>query len=135
MALDIIPISAVLLIIFSIILMVRYKRKNPLSLSFFILNGVMFTVMVAFYMYYLLDPYIFINLSAWMFWILIIIGLVLEIFCLYKRYIPGQITAAAIHLFVVFPTIFSIGGFLMILASIELIIAIFYMMQKYQATR
>lgn len=126
MVLETIPILSVLLIGFAtfLILSGRKKRKDSLPLLFLILNGVLLVAMLTFFVNYLWNTNIFSNTPAWFFWSLIILGLVIEIFCLYKKYVPGQIIASATHLFVVFATIFSIGIILLLLAVIELIIAI-----------
>lgn len=64
-------------------------------------------------------------------WILFITSIVIEIFSIAQKIIPGQLLAASLLLFLVVPTIFSIGIYLLVLAIIELIIA-FILFQKYR---
>lgn len=126
MVLEIIPILSILLIGLAtyLILSGKKKRKDSLPLIFLILNGILIMAMITFFINYLMSANIFSVTPAWFFWSLIFLGLLIEMFCLYKKYVPGQLVAAATHLFVVFPTIFSIGIILLLLAAIELIIAI-----------
>lgn len=55
-------------------------------------------------------------------WVILSIGIVLEIFSLYKKIIPGQLIAISSILFLVMPTILSIGIYLLVISIILLII-------------
>lgn len=124
--LNIIPIIAIVMIGLSTLLSMKElrKRKDSISFIFLIVNGVLLVYMITFFITYVTNSDILQHTPAWVFWSFIILGLIVEVFCLYKKYIPGQIMAAALHLFIVFPTIFSIGIFLLILAIAELTVAI-----------
>ena len=69
--------------------------------------------------------------SPYLLWFPLIFGFGLEIFSLYKKIIPGQLIAASIHLFLVMPTILSIGIVLLLITIVELVIALLYY-QKYR---
>jgi hypothetical protein len=124
--LNVIPILAILLIGLAAFFSIKEmrKRKDSISFIFLIVNGVLLVFMITFFITYVTTSNILQHTPAWVFWSFIILGFIVEVFCLYKKYIPGQIMAAALHLFMVFPTIFSIGIFLLILAIAELTVAI-----------
>lgn len=126
MLLDIIPILSIVLIVFATFLTLsrRKKEKDLFSFILIILNVALLITIITFYINYLINSSFISNMPIWFYWLLIILGLVIEVMCLYKKYVAGQILAGAIHLFVVFPTIFSIGIILLLLAVIELIVAI-----------
>lgn len=71
---------------------------------------------------------ILLNFSA-LLWFLFALSLTIEVFSAYRRVIPGQLIAASILLYLVYPTILSIGIYLLIIAIIELTFA-FIIFQK-----
>lgn len=54
------------------------------------------------------------------YWLLVIVGLVLEWVSIKFKYTSGQLTAAALHLFIGYVAILSIGALFCLLAVIEI---------------
>lgn len=123
--------TALLLNVIATYLAYRAWKKTNDSLPFYIIcTGSLFSFLMIG-----LTIDLFFNASPFLFhapallWLILLIGIVLEIFSLYKKVIPGQLIAASLFLFLVMPTIFSFGIFLLIMSIIILIIA-FVMFQK-----
>ncbi|BAB04771.1 hypothetical protein P4637_17595 [Halalkalibacterium halodurans] len=125
MLLGVIPVLAILLLGFNIHLLVKERRykKSWISFSMLGLNGLLFVAFTFFLLVYMAGFVTITTIPPFVYWFLIMLGFIIEGMSLYKKYVPGQMTAAAIHLFVVLPTIFSIGIVLLLVAIIELIVA------------
>ncbi|WP_139365729.1 hypothetical protein [Shouchella patagoniensis] len=65
-------------------------------------------------------------------WGLIGFGILIELISLVKKSVPGQFVAASLHLFLVVPTIFSIGSILLIIAMIEIAGALYFILKSNQ---
>ena len=63
-------------------------------------------------------------------WGLIIVSILIELVSLIKKIIPGQLIAASILLFLVYPTILSIGFYLLIVTIIELAVALLFFQKQ-----
>ena len=96
------------------------KRKNSLPLLFTILGSSLFIVMMVLTINLFFSSSPLLTNSPALLWIFIALSIVIELFSLYKKLLPGQLIAASILLFLVYPTILSIGIFLLLIAIIEL---------------
>lgn len=118
--------SALLLNMIAVYL--SYKRinkpRNSLPLLFTMIGTGLFITMTALTINLIFSaaPILF-NFSA-LLWFLIALGIIIEVFSVYRKVIPGQLIAASIFLFLVYPTILSIGIYLLLIAIIELILAL-----------
>ena len=118
--------SALLLNMIAVYL--SYKRinkpRNSLPLLFTMIGTGLFFSMTALSINLIFSaaPILF-NFPA-LLWFLIALGIIIEVFSVYRKVIPGQLIAASIFLFLVYPTILSIGIYLLLIAIIELILAL-----------
>lgn len=118
--------SALLLNMIAVYL--TYKRinkpRNSLPLLFTMIGTGLFITMTALTINLIFSaaPILF-NFPA-LLWFLIALGIIIEVFSVYRKVIPGQLIAASIFLFLVYPTILSIGIYLLLIAIIELILAL-----------
>ena len=118
--------SALLLNMIAVYL--SYKRinkpRNSLPLLFTMIGTGLFITMTALTINLIFSaaPILF-NFPA-LLWFLIALGIIIEVFSVYRKVIPGQLIAASIFLFLVYPTILSIGIYLLLIAIIELILAL-----------
>ena len=118
--------SALLLNMIAVYL--SYKRinkpQNSLPLLFTMIGTGLFFSMTALSINLIFSaaPILF-NFPA-LLWFLIALGIIIEVFSVYRKVIPGQLIAASIFLFLVYPTILSIGIYLLLIAIIELILAL-----------
>ena len=106
------------------------KSNNKMPLLFAILGSAAFVIMIILTidLTYNTNPILF-NFPL-LLWGLLIGSILIEVFSLYKKIIPGQLIAASIFLFLVYPTILSIGFYLLIITIIELAIALFYFQKQ-----
>lgn len=123
--------TALLLVIIATYLSYKEMKKNRTTLAFsFTSMGVLFFLfIIGFTIDLFLNTTPLLLHSPGLLWLLLVLSLLLEIFSLIKKIIPGQLLAASLLLFLVLPTIFSMGIFLLIIAILELIIA-FIIFQK-----
>lgn len=100
------------------------KPQNSLPLLFTMIGTGLFITMTALSINLIFSaaPILF-NFPA-LLWFLIALGIIIEVFSVYRKVIPGQLIAASIFLFLVYPTILSIGIYLLLIAIIELILAL-----------
>ena len=96
------------------------KRKNSLPLLFTILGSSLFIVMMVLTINLFFSSSPLLTNSPALLWIFIALSILIELFSLYKKLLPGQLIAASILLFLVYPTILSVGIFLLLIAIIEL---------------
>jgi hypothetical protein len=102
------------------------NNKNNIPPTFaLVLNGVLFLSLVVFIALFMKNSDVITQIPAPYYWLLLFAGLIIEIFSFRQKYIPGHFTAAAIHCFVGFVAIFSIGLPLLVLALIEICIAVY----------
>ncbi len=101
------------------------KQKDHLSFPIFIISIVHLVLATIFTLNLLWSSTPWLTHVAPLLWFLLVFGLAIELFSFVKKNIPGLFLGAAIHLFLVLPTIFSIGIFILIFAIFELIIAFF----------
>ncbi|MGN7313535.1 hypothetical protein ACTHQ4_20830 [Alkalicoccobacillus gibsonii] len=116
--------SAIFINALSLVIIARQKNKG-FSIygvigvgTFIIMSGLTINFFVS-------ENPILLNFSA-LLWFLIIVGFLFEVIGLVKKSIPIQLLGASLHLFIVFPTIFSIGIILLIVAIAELLGALFF---------
>lgn len=123
--------TALLLVMIATYLSYKEMKKNRTSLAFsFTSIGIVFSLFIIGFtidLFFNTTPLLL--HSPGILWLLLAFSLLLEIFSLIKKIIPGQLLAASLLLFLVLPTIFSIGIFLLVIAIIELLIA-FIIFQK-----
>ena len=96
------------------------KRKNSLPLLFTILGSSLFIVMMVLTINLFFSSSPLLTNFPILLWIFIALSIVIELFSLYKKLLPGQLIAASILLFLVYPTILSVGIYLLLIAIIEL---------------
>ena len=96
------------------------KRKNSLPLLFTILGSSLFIVMMVLTINLFFSSSPLLTDFPALLWIFIALSIVIELFSLYKKLLPGQLIRLPILLFLVYPTILSIGIFLLLIAIIEL---------------
>ena len=99
------------------------KQKNRLLSAIFILSIIHIILATIFTINLLWSDNPWITNSAPLLWFFLIFGIAVELLSLFKKNVPGQLLAASIHLFLVMPTLFSIGIFVLVLAIAELLIA------------
>lgn len=104
------------------------KQKDNLSSTIFFISIAHLILATIFSLNFLWSNHPWLVNVAPLLWFLIIFGLAVELFSLFRKNVPGLFLGAAIHLFLVLPTIFSIGIFILLLAIVELILAfiVFY---------
>lgn len=102
----------------------RNKSRNNLPLLFTIIGTSLFITMTVLTvnLFFSTAPILF-NFPV-LFWFLIALGIIIEMFSIYKKIIPGQLIAASLFLFLVYPTILSIGIYLLLIATAELVLAL-----------
>jgi hypothetical protein len=121
------PFISIFLLLVSIAFTRNNKNnKNIIPPTFaLVLNGVLFLSLVVFIALFMKNSDVITQIPAPYYWLLLFAGLIIEIFSFRQKYIPGHFTAAAIHCFVGFVAIFSIGLPLLVLALIEICIAVY----------
>ncbi|WP_054708581.1 hypothetical protein [Bacillus sp. JCM 19041] len=123
-------LSAIFINALSLFIFLRQKNKGfvlygVIGASVFIMmSGLTFNFFVS-------ENPILLNDSG-LLWFLIVAGFLFELVGLIKKSIPFQLLAASLHLFIVLPTIFSIGIFLLIVAIAELLVALFFYLKNKQ---
>lgn len=121
------PIISICLLLVSIVL-TRYskniKHAIPPTVAF-VLNGVLILSLIEFIALFMNNNDVITQIPAPYYWLLLFAGFIIEIFSYRQKYIPGHFIAAALHCFVGFIATFSIGLPLLILALIEIIIAVY----------
>ncbi|MEB5482249.1 hypothetical protein MKZ19_21630 [Shouchella clausii] len=122
------PVVSGILILFSFFMSIRHrkKRESRLPQIVFVLNGVGLLSLMVFLIFFLQNESIITAIPAVVYWLLIAVGVVVGIFSVIAKYVPGHLTSAAILIFCGFITIFSIGVILFVLAIIELLMALFH---------
>ncbi|PAD13327.1 hypothetical protein [Shouchella clausii] len=115
-----------------IALFVFLRRKSEKDVWFGILGMSMFIAMVGLSVNVLVSDNPLLFHYPGLLWGLIAFGLVIEVVSLAKKSVSGQLIAASLHLFLVFPTIFSIGIILLVLAIMEIVGAILFFMKYRQ---
>ena len=104
--------------------------KNKPALLFTILGAATFVVLSILTINFTFSQNpILLNFPA-LLWGLIIVSILIELVSLIKKIIPGQLIAASILLFLVYPTILSIGFYLLIITIIELAVALLYFQKQ-----
>jgi hypothetical protein len=114
------------------IVFIRYSKSDKFTIPptiAIVLNGVLILSLIAFIALFMKNSDVITQIPAPCYWLLLFAGLIIEIFSYLQKYIPGHFIAAALHCFVGFIAIFSIGLPLLILTLIEIIIA-FYQHQR-----
>lgn len=117
----------------SIFLLTRHKSRYG-RFEWIMGSVVLLTMLGLTYNYYVSEHPILFNYPG-LLWELIGLGILIELISLVKKSIPGQIVAASLHLFLVVPTIFSIGSILLIMAIIEIAGALFFLLKTDQPRR
>lgn len=127
----VLPLISICLILTSAFISIRNKkeRKDIPPQMILLLNGVILLSLVMFVTSFLQNENVVTQIPFTYYWFLMFVGIAVEAFAIHKKYAPGHITAAAIHIFVGFVAIFSIGFLLLVLALFELGMA-FYQNQK-----
>lgn len=121
------PIVSICLLVISIVF-IRYSKNDKFTIPptvAFVLNGLLIFSLIAFIALFMNNSDVITQIPALCYWLLLFAGLIIEIFSFRQKYIPGHFIAAALHCFVGFVAIFSIGLPLLILALIEIIIAVY----------
>ncbi|MDS9471256.1 hypothetical protein [Sporosarcina pasteurii] len=108
---------------------VMKKSRSKQSFFFTTIGFVLLIMMVGLTIDLFFNPTPILLHAPFLIWMLFILSILLEIYSVFKRIIPGQLLAASLLLFLVIPTILSMGIFFLILAIIELVIA-FILFQK-----
>lgn len=98
--------------------------KHSFPLYFMSMGGAFFLVMIGLTIDLFFNSTPLLLNAPTLLWGLLIIGIGLEIFSLYKKIIPGQLLAASLLLFLVMPTILSIGIYLFVITIVILFIAL-----------
>lgn len=104
----------------------EWKETNQ-TLPFYIMisGAVLFLGMIGLTIDLFFNPTAILLHTPTLLWLILGLGIVIESFSLYKKLIPGQLIAISLLLFLVMPTIFSIGIYLLIISIILLIITLF----------
>jgi len=103
----------------------KKKRKGRTPQVFLTLNGGFLLSLIMFLVLFFQDEQTITAIPSPVYWFLIAVGLITGIFSISTKYVPGQLTSAALLLFSGFIAIFSIGIILIALAIIEVLIAFF----------
>ncbi len=121
------PIISIFLVLVSSVLSLQNKKETKtIPTQFMIaLNGVFFLFFIVFVFLFTQNNDILTQIPASYYWFLIVVGIFIELFSFRKKHVPGHITAASIHCFAGFVTIFSIGFLLLVLCLFELSIAVY----------
>lgn len=122
MLLSIFPVLSILLLCTSLWLMIKLKKQtNPLHSVFLFLNGIFLLSLIAITISFL-AMYDLTIIPPWVYWILIIAGIVTGIVSFIIKNVPGQLMSAGLLLFTGFVALFSIGVILLTLFIIQLIV-------------
>lgn len=105
------------------------QNRTPLAFAFTSIGVIFFLFIIGFTIDLFFNTTPLLLHSPGLLWILLALSVLLEGFSLFKKNIPGQLLAASLLLFLVLPTILSIGIFLLLIAIIELVV-VFIMYQK-----
>lgn len=105
------------------------STKKSFPFSFVIIGIASFIVMIGLTIDLFFYPTAVLLHTPYLLWTILIIGIVIEIFSLFKKLVAGQLLAASLLLFLVMPTILSIGIVLLI-ASIVILLIAFLTFQK-----
>lgn len=100
----------------------KHQNNIPLLLTFIGTGLLIAMTVLTVNLFFSAAPVLF-NFPT-LLWFLIALGIIIEVFSVYRKVIPGQLIAASIFLFLVYPAIFSIGIYLLLISIIELIIAL-----------
>lgn len=121
------PMASGVLVLLSLFFSIRNKkgRKGRTPQIFLLLNGVFLLSLVVFLILLLQDEKTITAIPVPAYWVLIALGVIIGIFSVRVQYVPGILTSAAVLLFSGFVAIFSIGIIFIVLAVIEILIAIF----------
>ncbi len=121
------PIASVFLILLSMLSAFQGNiKKEGITSKMLAFNGVLLFSLVVFLFYYLQDERTISDVPALLYWFLLAIGIVIGLVSVGKRYIPGFLTSAALLVFVGFVALLSLGFLLMILAGVELLVAVYF---------
>ncbi len=101
-------------------------KKEGITSKMLAFNGVLLFSLVVFLFYYLQDERTISDVPAPLYWFLLALGIVIGLVSVGKRYIPGFLTSAALLVFVGFVALLSLGFLLMILAGVELLVAVYF---------
>lgn len=123
--------TALLLVMIATYLSYKELKTNRTRLAFtFTCIGIIFFLFITgFTIDFIFNPTPLLLHLPGLLWILLAISFFLEIYSLYIKNIPGQLLSASLLLFLVLPTILSIGIFLLLIAIIELVV-VFIIYQK-----
>ncbi|GEM_PF-4040885 len=123
-------ISICLLAISSVSALPSNRGQTPVPFPIALaLNGVFLVWIAAFTALFWSNNEVITQIPALYYWFLLAAGIVVELFSFRKRYAPGHLTAAALHIFFGFVAILSLGVFFLALAVLELCIA-FYQLRS-----
>lgn len=121
------PIISICLVIISI-LTIRNQTAGvevvPRAAAL-VMNGALLLYLVTYILLFMQNKGVVSDVPASFYGLLMIVGLFLTLFSFRRGYAPGHFTAAAIHCFVGFAAIFTIGALFFALAIIELGITIY----------
>lgn len=130
------PAVSIVLACIAMVLSIRqFKKHNQqqTAMTFFILSGLLGLALLIFMGFYIQDANIVTLVPAVVYILAMIVGIGTEIFSLVKTYVPGQLMSVAVHIFVGFAALLSIGLVFLILAFVELVIA-FMMLRREKVT-
>lgn len=121
------PIASVCLILLSMLSAFQGNiKKEGITPKMLAFNGLLLFSLVVFLFYYLQDERTIFDVPAPLYWFLLALGIVIGLVSVGKRYIPGFLTSAALLVFVGFVALLSLGFLLMILAGVELLVAVYF---------
>lgn len=117
--------SALLLNMIATYLSFKEMKKSSSKKPFYftIIGIVLFVIMAGLTIDLFFSPSALLLNAPILLWFLLLASLIIEVVSIIKKIIPGQFIAASLLLFLVLPTIFSIGVYLLIIVIIMLLIA------------
>jgi len=117
------PILSIALLLISTVVSFKNKEKRNFSIMFVTVNGALMLSFIVFVLGFVQNESIITQVPPLVYWFMIAAGLLLAVVSYRFAYVPGGISAAALHLFVGFAAILSIGPILLLLALVELWLA------------